>query len=87
MTCQQCLEQMYQATDKLKNIDSNNTTLKDACLIYTKKWNAVKQDIDNLRMQLEEIPERWQEYNKRYVDKELNMLARQNDLQLNYFSS
>ena len=74
MTCQQCLEQMNNAADNLLAIDRNNTTLKDACVVATERWNAVKQDIDNLRMQLEEIPERWQEYNRRYVNVCLDLL-------------
>ena len=68
MTCLQCLEQMQIAADKMKTIDvDSSTTLEDSSLGYTKRWNVLKKDIEDLRMQLEEIPEKWQKYNRRFV--------------------
>ena len=43
----------------------DDQTLPQAHAEYTSRWQRLKLDIEDLRMNLEEVPEKWKQYNLR----------------------
>ena len=52
---------------QLLKYDKSDTSLQEAVDEYTKRWQVLTSDIDRVRVELEQVPERWRAYNQRCV--------------------
>ena len=52
---------------QLLKYDKSDTSLQEAVDEYTKRWQVLTSDIERVRVELEQVPERWRAYNQRYV--------------------
>ena len=62
-TCEGCLEQMRQTSQELNTLTGDDMSLVEAHKAYRARWDALRLKIDKMRMTLEEVPERWKDYN------------------------
>lgn len=64
-TCHQCLEEMAQAVNDLEVIQPEDQSLREAHAEHVEQWRKLRLQIEELRIQLEEVPERWNQYRLR----------------------
>jgi nesprin-1 len=69
-TCEETLAQMQAVAQEHLAYTQDDHGLVDAHEQYTHKWKACQRRIHNLHRQLEEVPEKWREYNQRYCSQD-----------------
>ena len=56
---------MKVAADKARPLEPEEQSLQKTYEEHYAHWERLKMDIENLRQQLEEVPEKWKHYNQR----------------------
>ena len=54
---------MHRLADHSSSVDPESTDLQQKYHEYKQRWEQLKSDISSLRLQLDEIPQRWKQYN------------------------
>ena len=60
-----CLDEMTSTSERLSAYHADDKSLQEAVTEYTRRWRDVMRHVDGMRTQLEEVPERWRDYNRR----------------------
>ena len=61
------MDRMAVTSEQLKQLRPDDGSLQEAVQEYSRRWQLVTRHIDDMRAQLEEVPERWRDYNRRCV--------------------
>ena len=64
-TCHQCLEEMARVAQRVLAQTPDDRSLEQAHSEHADRWHRLKLEIEDLRMNLEEVPEKWRQYNQR----------------------
>lgn len=67
-TCLKCLDSMDTLSKELVKHDSRDNSLRDQYDQNVERWNRLKEAMDATLLSLKQLPERWKEYNARYVN-------------------
>lgn len=51
----------------LKQLDKNDHSLQDRYDDHLDRWRKLNTGMDTIHLQLKQLPERWKEYNQKYV--------------------
>ena len=66
-TCLKCLDSMDNLSKDLVKHDSRDNSLRDQYDQHIERWNRLKEAMDATLLSLKQLPERWKEYNARYI--------------------
>ena len=64
-TCQECLEKMFTASDRLMSLRHGDHSLRRRYEEHRQRWTRLISNIEDLHISLQQLPEKWQQYNDR----------------------
>ena len=64
--CEDQLKKMHTVSDCLA-VKHDDSSLQSVCEQHQKRWQAINYDIKSSLTLLEDLPQRWITYNKRFV--------------------
>ena len=65
--CLKCLEGMDNLSKDLVRHDRGDNSLRDQYEGHLERWNRLKDAMEATLLSLKQLPERWKEYNVKYV--------------------
>ena len=70
-TCTKCLESMQTMAKDLNKLDKKDHDLQDRYDDHKARWDRLVTMMDGVCLELKQLPERWKDYNQRYITKKL----------------